>query len=1278
MFLAGSVILTAVVVLLWFGTRFAKLPIRHRVLHIRYVIITLVLSVTGVALFSKILELINLLLSIPFLRNLLYKIIPQSNIPAGFYWIITLCCCIFFMLVFCLVLNLLGAVWLKPLSKKNYLTSKNIIEKIFNFIAGTVYEISGETSRLSPDKINVGKWIRVMRTVFGILFIAETLFIGIYLQFGFTFILANSFTVFVKSVYMIPVISYMILDQLELFLAADIKKDEKLIDTEDIGTHIQGKYDGLVDIYENYFGGKSLIAHYTGNARGSVQRELIADIQNEQRSRVDNPALLDALCRGVSCVTELNSNNVNELIDLINGSSVAIFSSVFSNFDAYYLSYAQYRLTLGNTMIVLCDTEHQVRLMTDRYEAIFKKMNTATEIWRIRNSKSFVDGETDILICTEEEYIQKAISTNNSRFFSKLKIAVVVDAYGLLCREEAYFARLFNTFENQDIQFVFYIPENNTDLRNELQHRLNNKPVGLYESPYFNPEANILLWRSESIFKPQLALSNRLYHDFGIAYTIAIIAAKYDVHCVNILSPESIPTTTYHGLVTEEYVKYLLEDYLNNGSINLASVIHNNNYALPETTELPFNVVYDENNNLLDVVKIWLSKSGSDSAMLNIISAPYMLRDYFASNIASLSAEETGVQLLIPGKSLDLYAPSVALLIKMRKGIKCEELFEFAQKYDIEENNTELILQKILDIVFSNYGSLDVYDCFSFQECDVPDFKEGEFIYTNTITLISDQLYEEVCNKTESFVRLDGDYQEVLPIHINDVYNYFLPEQCVSFNNVRYIVKSISNGTVKLKAEETVAMEQNYTVLYNIAGFKIIKSYEGYNVSNKKIRAEFFETKITREINSYYTYPGVLKFSDSDEFSIVHLKEPVKETKVVPCLHLTLKCLDEESNNKIAATICHLLKGAFETFLPKNHKEILVFSKLDSCSVCKNVDFSEDTGLLPDPIPSDLMTGFEDFETINPDICKLFPDIKSDEIKSNEADEVHIYIAHFSESDSGVITAIVNDLDRIFNTIKSYLCWVEAQSEVSSTYMRFGYTKTPGIFDSVATISCLSKVTSVAPVPTGELSNAIGNLQTGERCSFCGKPIVTISHKMDDGRIMCPECFNHKTTGRDEIKKLLVTAEDLLTKHYGITLPEQIKISFKSSSAIKKANGKKDSQSRVLGFYNIKKNEIWIERGGPETCVLSTIIHELTHAWQVANLNINDFDLKYLEGHSSYVEIESMRIMKQGIYADTMASSLEKEDSVYGRGYRFWVDYIRAENEKNIFKLIKSIEKLKD
>ena len=125
MFFAISILLTALIALLCNAADNTKLEMRDRILHIRYVIFTAIYVIICVVLFAKILDLVNLVISIPLVRNLLFGIIPPGNVSAGFYWVITLLCCLLLALIYLILINLLHRLWLLPLSDKNYLETKS-------------------------------------------------------------------------------------------------------------------------------------------------------------------------------------------------------------------------------------------------------------------------------------------------------------------------------------------------------------------------------------------------------------------------------------------------------------------------------------------------------------------------------------------------------------------------------------------------------------------------------------------------------------------------------------------------------------------------------------------------------------------------------------------------------------------------------------------------------------------------------------------------------------------------------------------------------------------------------------------------------------------------------------------------------------------------------------------------------------------------------------------------------------------------------------------------
>ena len=369
MFLAISILLAALIGLLCSSAADTKLEVRNRVLHIRYVFFTLIYGIVCVCLFVKILDLVNMVISLPFVQNLLFAILPSSNVAAGFYWVITLLCCLLLALVYLLLMYLLRGLWLVPLSNKNYLESKSVIEKLFNALAALFYEIRGNEVFLTPANYNVGRWIRAMRRGLGYLLMAISLFLGVYLQMNWTFLGTDFAAVLVKSLYMLPVLTYVLLQQIELFLVADRTKEDILTETEEIGMIQQGDFSGLAEVYKTLYGSTALIAAYKGIGKGQIRESLYAGLQSEHKEKSGSPELLESLCRNVACITAPSPPYINGLGDLVDGYNVAAFDTPWGEFDPYYMAYIQHKLILGETALVLCDTKLQVQRMLLRSES---------------------------------------------------------------------------------------------------------------------------------------------------------------------------------------------------------------------------------------------------------------------------------------------------------------------------------------------------------------------------------------------------------------------------------------------------------------------------------------------------------------------------------------------------------------------------------------------------------------------------------------------------------------------------------------------------------------------------------------------------------------------------------------------------------------------------------------------------------------------------------------------------------------------------------------------
>lgn len=1280
MYLAVSLFATIIIFLLWRASHSAKTELSERALHSRAVVVSIIFSILVVVFFVQILRLINLFFSLSAVRNFLFYIMPAANSSGAFFWIVTLASCLFIAIAFVILAWLVYAVWLNPMSHTAYLRTKNPIEKFFNKISSLFYYTDSGEPEIKPIAQNIGHWLRYMRNIFGVLLLIEAVAVPVYLHFNMTFIDADTFAALVKSLYLIPVVSFFLLDQIVIMLQCDEKDDVRKLMTEELSlTHV-GDYSNFVELFDKTFHAEALITSFITESKLD-RKSLFSEPDSEQLKRAADPELLSAVCRNVNnTIHPLSINYTDALVDLINGNNIIIADSYCGEFILYYLSFIQHNLLKNRKALIIVDHEHQVKKTVDQFKEIFNRINKINPIWKIKSPDNLTTdiNETDILVCTEEQFFMGNIAEKYPEFCDMVYDVLVLDIYGILCRNKSFMVRFFNAINDSRVQVVFMSEENNADIKAVIRENLNNREISMYSGFNENIGTCILCWRGESFYKPQLSINPELYHDFGLAYTIAIIAGKYDVSRVNIHAPDFIPIETY-STVVHSYSAELVRSYFMTDSVSLDSIVRLNPITAFRHSNLSFDIYYDGNNNLINIARAAMSCSAEYTSMIHIISRPYMLRDYFAYNLEKLSHNLSGVQFLVSGSYGALRPASVVLFIKMRSpGMTTEEIVEYMRYFGADVNNAEEALALALKETFSDDPEINeesIYSYFSFGEKEVPVFDGKDYRYTRVTTLTSEILYQKAKLISENFVRVTGNHTDVLPISKESVYNYYLPGQVYGFAGKRYLIQDISNGTINAALEETVERDLEYTSYYELkCDDEQPEAKETVKVDD--ISLSFFSNNISRKILGYFSHINGLDFNPENKNTLdVILNTPIEESRTAEILKLDINFPFKETYENAAAMFVMLFRGVLETALPHNYKDILTVSKIN-INELKKIEYrtKNNRAQREDPLPSDWIKNKDYKIPLSQRMLKLLPRLQGDLFESNSNDCIHLYFICFNPTDNSTIKLITENMDRLLTILRNYMEWATTFPLKPHAYLKFGYNAIPLIFDSKTAYNCLQKIAVSNDNRNDRGRVKISELNsTGPRCSFCGRPTFVSYWAFDknDRRIMCEDCYKHRTTEREEVNRLLIEAYETLENTYNITLPKGIKIRFASAATIRASHGADVSDSRIIGLYIPSKKEIWIERGGPAACVMSTLMHELTHAWQFANLEkkkLNNLDL--LEGHSTFVEIECTRLRGDTVYADYWERQVEAGNDEYSRGLSLWKNEMANHTRYSIFRVI--------
>ncbi len=251
-----------------------------------------------------------------------------------------------------------------------------------------------------------------------------------------------------------------------------------------------------------------------------------------------------------------------------------------------------------------------------------------------------------------------------------------------------------------------------------------------------------------------------------------------------------------------------------------------------------------------------------------------------------------------------------------------------------------------------------------------------------------------------------------------------------------------------------------------------------------------------------------------------------------------------------------------------------------------------------------------------------------------------------------------------------------------SFFLLYGYDTVPAIFDLEGTEKYLGE--------QGFANNYLKQTRDGCKhrklkwynyyfeagthyCDFCGAPLEGTFDVLDDGRERCADCSAEAITKIKDFKKVYKTTRKQMEQIFGIKL--KAKISIKMCNAQKIAEELNDTfvatpgfDSRTLGFTYRRggTNDIFIENGAPRIETEKTLVHEMTHIWQYANLPDmfeGSYDLSDVEGMAVWAEAQYLTSLGMADRASDYIYSRLMQNNEYGNGLRKYLDKFPISNK---------------
>lgn len=1147
--------------------------------------------------------------------------------------------------------------------------------------------LADEDICLTERGIVARQWLRAMKHFFFAVIAIEFAVGAISLIFEIPF-LTGRLEQISKAIYILPVALYLFIEQLEYSLAGDEQSGTGSVSNDSISDWLVGNMEAMMIYYQKKFGDALLYAE-AFNDQGQQEGIVMNDVENRLLESCHRPELLQIITKAIKeAGNVLDDQYLNGLCSLLNGECVHIRDNILGQFTLYLANYLNCFIIQDRTALILCGNESDIHNIKKVMETAFASITGITCIWNIGGLEELETGEDmQILICTYQDVENRSLPAKRADFFDRVFCTVFTDGADFFSRNGIEINVLFGEMEkiNSRLQYVFLSEDNNESLRTAFEYYLDRQmhPFSSERQP-----ANMIVmgWKGESSYKLQRCLNvgTDASAYMGTGLPLALAALHCDAPDVDYISSTAVPYHSYSDAM-QKMSGQIMQRVLRPG-MDFVKGIRFNRFRHMNRQELQVLVVHDENYNCVNAAWPWMRYGGTACTMLHVISKTYMLRDYLGANFRWLVSDQNLYEAFASYKTDMDVSRAVGLLIELcsPSGVPEQSLRKMLKDNKWKAMSTEEMLSECIRMVIRKEEFHDVYEYFSFEKqreyfADEDDFRE-EWI----IRLTNEEVKELIRKKTAyANIRLSKSGIRQIPVLKGDVYNYFLEGQIHCFGGYTYRVRQIDENYIHL---EEVLLDREYEY-FPVFGAKFREMKQENPLSDTDIvDKNLYRAVVEKKIYGYWQLTDGNNLSDAEHCKPYRVNKDenggvlriCKENVSVLELVFTDPCIAGKEE-KCAVLLTVMLNEIFKTLFPQTWQNIFACTRHSS-------DGDED---------KNLWNGKSTFEQR---LMSIIPhageDSRDDEehvapgyegvgLRKNADGKATIYIVEFSCLEFGMIPALISHIDRLYTVLKEYLSWTKENEGREGIFLKYGGADLPELFAVEETLELLTSICPRSREVTEEQRKC--ELEGRDNvCTFCGR-VSLFAHKMQDGRIMCNYCKNHQLTEKQEVRDMFSETRSFLERQYEINIPKNIHVRFKSATAIQRQTGY-SGQGRVLGFYQPSTKQLWIESRGPKICVQSTLMHEMTHGWQYAAIDVDAimkepaYGLSLIEGHTSYVEVEGMRLLKQPDYSRYLETELLARDDEYGRGYRMVKELLEARketkgNQYNVYELMRDISR---
>ncbi len=1012
-------------------------------------------------------------------------------------------------------------------------------------------------------------------------------------------------------------------------------------------------------------------------------------------------------------------NCLDKLIESDKG--VLINGNFFSGFSMYFLRHLSAVIARGDNVVFVCNSDTQIDAVYDylnrglsEISSLYCKgfKNDAIDyddpIWRIAKisgehsniDEASVD-ENNVLVTSLSYLCSTRFETEHSRFISLIDAVVFVDSLNTVNMFNRQLA-IINTrlkhivkknvleakngkasdmfrirYLSRRIRYICFDDTRTPGLDKVLKNML-AVDFDTVDAMIYNPSTLVRCYNFEGkVDENGRRVCPHYFNseeEVGAIMNMAVLCLAKGAANVSVFSDNILPYSNIAETIAANMGQLSIKT-------DSGSIIINKQFYNPDDYSVV--IAIDSGNNLPATLRKYISMVSYKPALIIVFSRPYLLRDYYTSNIDATWNNSQITRIPVEeGTAKDI---AQKILVKANAGgISKDEVIRLASGVpQFEEYVLNSDLNSILRAVLQVYDvvpedRIDLFKYFEYRSSQ--DFDEnGKYNSQVRIVLRRQGQLFDLINGRNMVVMVLGDSEVVLPVPRSRLTQNFIAGQNFVHNGNIYHIRKIDTEAGKIYARLAVSgmnkevyqyvqareyhLEVDETKIESETTKHVVLKLEAENISVSDVFVSAFRAPMEVVTNGYFDVnPHTLAInSGNDEYHSINdpgndllakqtyrrygnVSAPVFSSDSV--IKTTKLNAFEKGAHAMSIRIC----GQFGVDINK----ITTLAAVMMNELIRSMFPSVADSIAVCPVLNGELTD-EESEAV----LKKLPVVTiAGENQLISDTDFQLIIIEDCATDLGVISVLMSDGDDVlrtlFNPIFNYLKWY-MDSDEKSDYLYFGLDHEPACFDFAALYN-LSKL-------LGDDSRDLKFIDLDSVveyaiCDFCGKRCAKRDDviELDDGRKMCKSCAENLVGNNKKILKAhLDRAKIFLESTYGITLDDDYEFCFEST--VKIANTLKQNPDLLkrgsdvpLKSYVDDKKKVHVEYSIPSVSLSELLVRELTHVWQMKHLP--DIAEELAEGHIALVAIQYLRFLNAGSLASVRTTYYESTGNISGEGYR--------------------------